>query len=105
MKSLKLAVKRSQFNDNDNNVYLEVENCAENDENDNNDDCESKSIAINATTNNNNAFDDIAMHVKFNTRVKARVKAREEKVPQTLHKTRCCNSESVEYSSDSPSPE
>jgi hypothetical protein len=50
------------------------------------------------------------MRVKFNTRVKARVKAREEiarseKMRQILHKTRCYNSESVEYSYDSPSPE
>ena len=76
--------------------YLEVENCAENDENDNNDDCESQSISINTTTINNNALDDIAMRVKFNTRVKARVKAREErarseKARKALQKIRCCN--------------
>ena len=87
-----------------------VENRAENDERDNNDDCESQSIDINATTIDNDAFDDVATRVRFNTRVKSRAKAREErarseKARKALQKIRCYNSESVEYSSDSPSPE
>ena len=91
-------------------VYLGVENRAENDESDNNDDCELQLVDIHATTIDNDAFDDVATRVRFNTRVKSRAKAREErarseKARKALQKIRCCNSESVESSFDLPSPE
>ena len=58
----------TSFNeDNNNNVYLGVENRAENDQSDSNDDCESQSIDTNATTIDNNTFDDVATRVRFNT--------------------------------------
>ena len=105
--------------DNNNNVYLGVENRAENDQSDSNDDCESQSIDTNATTIDNNAFDDVATRVRFNTRVKSSAKAREErarlyiceerarleKARKRLQKIRCRNLESVESSSNSTSPE
>ena len=65
---------------------------------------------MNATTIDNDAFDDVATRVRFNTRVKSRVKAREErarseKARKALQKIRCRNLESVESSSNSPSIE
>lgn len=51
----------------------------ENDESDSNDDCESQSIDMNVTTIDNNASGDVATRVRFNTRVKSRTKAREER--------------------------
>ena len=74
-----LAKARDKYHDifNNNNVYLGVENCAENDESDSNDDSESQSIDMNATTIDNDASDDVATRVRYNTC--ARAKAREER--------------------------
>ena len=65
---------------------------------------------MNATTIDNDASDDVATRVRFNTRVKSRAKAREErarseKARKALQKIRCRNLESVESSSNSPSIE
>ena len=65
---------------------------------------------MNTTTIDNNAFDGVATRVRFNTRVKSRVKAREErarleKARKALHKIPRRNLESVESSSNSSSYE
>ena len=86
-----------------NNVFLGVENRAENDDSDSNDDPESQSIDMSATTIDNDASDDIATRVRFNTRVQSRVMEREDRA--RLYKceerarmekvTRCSNLESA----------
>ena len=99
-----------------NNVFLGVVNRAENDDSDNSDDAESQSIDTNATTIDNHASDDVATCVRFNTRVKSKVKAREERTYIYIHiymkkerawkrlqRTRYRNLESVASSSTSSS--
>ena len=78
------------------------------DKSESDDNSELQSMGINAITIDNDDFDNVTIGVRFNTRVKLRMKSREERarlVRKASQKIHSSNLESVGSLSNSPSTE